>query len=422
MNNLLAIQGGMPEVSHIPRRHWPFYSQDVEEQIIQRVREGNIDAVEVDPLIKEVETIFTNSYCQGEHGIFCGSGTDALLTAYFSLGLEYGAEVLVPTNTFRTTVTPLLLLNLRPVLCDSNPETGGIDLDDAKARITSRTRALVITHLWGHPVNCRNAQAIAEKYGLALVEDCSHAHGATWEGQPVGTFGDVAAFSLGTKKMVSGGTAGILVTKNLNIYERALIFSQPKHRAAADMRDPALRRYLGSGFGVNLRGTPIAAALVLDHLRRLPATITIKNQNLSLLSQAIGENLPGLKPFTKQEGFTNGTWYTFQCSWQDDVISRDSMLRALQAEGVLVSKPRNMLHREPIFIDPSPMTSYKFERKPIVEQSQYRVSDSLYNNLITWHTRELYDPAEDVIQSYGRAFHKINCNLDSLRKFQQQLT
>ena len=420
MSELLAIEGGQPAVDPFAYRCWPFYSKGVEKRIVERIRSGDICAIEVDSLIEEFEERFTKHYCPDSYAIFCGSGTAALFSAYFAIGLEYGAEVLVPTNTFRATVTPLFLLNLCPVLCDSDPTTGGIDLDDAEARITPRTQALVVTHIWGHPVNMDKACALASKHGLALIEDCSHAHGATWNGTSVGTFGNVAVFSLGTTKMVSGGTAGILVTQDRNIFERALILGQPKHRAKTQIKNKTLRLYLGSGLGANLRGTPIAAALALDHLERLPRTISIKNQNISKLNEALNKYLPDLNSPIRQNQFDSGTWYKLHCPWSNQLIPRDLILKVLQREGVLVSVPSPSLHREHLFTDPSPLTSFRFEQAPLCNPNDYPVADALFEKSVCWNTREFYEPADEIIENYAFALKKINSRLDKLLSVTQQ--
>jgi perosamine synthetase len=417
MSDRLAIEGGKPMISNLNYKRWPFYSSDVEEVILARIRSGDIYATEPDPIIEELESLFIQKYCPGHYALFCASGTAALFSAYFSLGLDYGAEVLVPSNTFRATVTPLLLLNLRPVLCDSDPVTGGIDLDDAEQRITKRTQALVVTHLWGHPVDMTKAKQLADKYNIALVEDCSHAHGSSWQELPVGTVGNVSVFSLGTKKMVSGGIAGILITKDSTIYERALAFGQPKPRAKAIIKDEKLRAYLGTGFGANLRGSPIAAALAIDHLNRLPETISIKNKNLLKLSKALQDYLPDLVSPTRKIEVTSGTWYAFYCSWTNQEISRDLILRALQAEGVLVSKPDSLLHQQILFADPSPMTSYKFDKLPMCSKTDYPNSNLIFERLIGWQTREMYELADETIASYALAFEKIQQNLHKLIMF-----
>lgn len=414
MNNLLVIEGGQPAVSFLKYRRWPFYEKDVAIKITDVVNKGEVYASAKNIFIEQLENCFTALHCPDGHAIFCGSGTAALFTAYFALGFEPEAEILVPTNTFRATVTPLFLLNLRPVLCDSDYNTGLIDLDDAESKITSKTQGLVVTHLWGHPVDMDKACNLATKYGLALVEDCSHAHGATWREKPVGSFGDVGVFSLGTKKMVSGGTAGIFLTSKRDIFERALIFSQPKPRAEVDIHDRTLKQYLGSGFGANLRGTPIAAILALDHLKRLPQTIDIKNKNLSKLTKLINTYLPNLICPKRNLGFTSGTWYAFRCKWDHDIVSRSLLLKILKSEGMLVEKPSSLLHKQRLFYDPSPMTSYTFSKIPLCNKNDYPVSDLLFDKLIGWDTREFYEPAEEIIQSYSLILEKIAKNWDRI--------
>ena len=272
-----------------------------------------------DELIDGFVERFTTGIAPGTYGIFHGSGTSALLAAYFGLGLSRGCEVLVPTNTFRATVTPLLLLGIRPVPCEADPETGCLDARDAERRITRRTEAIAVTHLWGHPADMDQVMRVARRHGLAVVEDASHAHGGIWGGRPVGSFGDVAVFSLGTKKMISGGMAGILVTRDRAIYERALILGQPKPSVEPQVLTPDLRAYVPSGWGANLRGSPLAAALAADHLRRLPETIRIKNANIASLGAAVRRHLPDLAMPFRGPRFEGGTWYAVRAQWRGGV-------------------------------------------------------------------------------------------------------
>ncbi|MGG4094487.1 DegT/DnrJ/EryC1/StrS family aminotransferase [Paenibacillus lautus] len=409
----LAIDGGEPTVRLNNTKRWPFYSSNVEEPILSRIREGSLDAAAIDIAIQAFENDFSNTYCQGLYSIFHCSGTAALLTAYFALGLPRGAEVLVPTNTFRATVTPLLTLNLFPVFCDSDPITRCIDLDDAESRITPNTKALVVTHIWGHPADMERAVAICKKNNLFLVEDCSHAHGATWNGKRVGTFGDIAVFSLGTKKMISGGKAGILVTKHRTFYDRALLFSQPKHRANSDMSSSYLKEYLGTGLGVNFRGSPISAILANEHLVRLPRTIESKNNNLTKLEKAIVSEFSELTPPIRDSRFNEGTWYMYYCTWDVEELSRDFLYKAMKAEGMAVIKPETFLHNQKVFKDPSIFTTLDF---PSFSDrlGEYPVSDWLLKVLIGFETREMYDLSDEVIDMYAEALQKISKNYDRL--------
>jgi len=389
------------------RRLWPFYSPSTQALVANLIGQGRSYASAQDPLITEFEERFAHLHCDTGHALFCGSGTAALFSAYFGLGLEPGAEVLVPTNTFRATVTPLLLLNLQPVLCDSDPITGNIDIDDAQARVTSRTAALVVTHLAGRPVNMERASALARKHGLALIEDCSHAHGTKWRGIPVGSFGDAAAFSLGTKKMISGGTAGILLTRDRTIYERAVLLGQPKSRADILVHDDKLRNYLGTGLGANLRGSPLTAALALEHLDRLPDTIKIKNSNLAVLGRVIAETIGDLTPPMREQDFSSGTWYSFPCTWANQEVPVNSVISALQQQGFRVRAAPDPLHRERLFVDPSLLTSQVFERWLPCRKDDYPATDRHCSRIISWDTRDLYEPAEEVLLAVRPVFQAI---------------
>src|SRR5437868_12792314 len=230
----VSVPNHPESASPVDLRLWPFWSADVRRRVLERIAAGDLAATDVDRYITRLEKLVRQRLAPGCHVLACGSGTAALASAYAALGLAPGAEVLVPTLTFRATVTPLLALGLRPVLCEADAATGGIDLEDAGLRVTGRTEALVVTHMWGRPVPLDAARALTDRHGLALVEDCSHAHGTRYWDQPVGSMADAAVWSLGTTKMATGGTCGVLATRDHALFERAVVFGQPKHRALAE--------------------------------------------------------------------------------------------------------------------------------------------------------------------------------------------
>lgn len=390
-------------------RLWPFWSKSVESSILERVRTGDIYATTIDPIIEKFETEFENVCCPGKKTIFCNTGTSGLLAAYFSLNLDTDAEVLVPTNTFRATVTPLLILGLSPIFCDCDYSTGLINFDDVERRITPRTQALVVTHLWGHPANMHRAMEIASKHGLALVEDCSHAHGARWGNQHVGTFGDVGVFSLGTKKMISGGTGGAIVTSDREIYERAVLLCQPKPWADARINNESLRKYISSGLGFNMRGTPISAILATDHLHRLDTTIQVKNTNLAQLSTLIENYLPHLKLPQRHNDFTYGTWYSYQCRWEHPTIERDSVFELLLSNGLSVDKPSGLLHNKPIFRQPEAF--FPYIKTMQIQPGEYSEGERLIRSIIGFDTRDLYETDDEVLEKYKCAIEMVASKL-----------
>lgn len=407
LQNLVTNNGRM--VYDMNKRFWPYWSENVELPILERVRTGNIYATTIDPIIENFETEFSRLCCPGMKTIFCNSGTSGLLAAYFGLNLDPGAEVLVPTNTFRATVTPMLILGLTPVFCDCHYSTGLINFEDLEKRITPRTQAIVVTHIWGHPENMDIVIDIAKKYDLAVVEDCSHAHGAKWDNRNVGTFGDVSVFSLGTKKMISGGLAGAVVTRDQRIFERAVLLCQPKPWADSKIITDAVRKYTSSGLGFNLRGSPISAILTTDHLYRLERTIQFKNNNLNQLSKLIEKYLPHMIPPQRHDKFTYGTWYSYKCRWEHPTIKRDRVIELLLAAGLSVEKPSGLLHKKPIFTQADQFFPGS-KAQPAVE-GEYVESELLMENLIDWETRNLYEPADEILDQYIIALEKVSAEI-----------
>jgi perosamine synthetase len=388
-------------------RQWPFYSTEAINRVARLLAAGQSYSSNRNEAVDRVEQRFTELHRPGGRGLFCGSGSAALLAGYFGLALDPGAEVLVPTNTFRATATPLLLLNLRPVMCDSDERTGTIDLDDAARRITPRTQAIAVTHLWGHPVDLVRLRRFADRHGLAVVEDCSHAHGAHWRGVPVGSVGDVAAFSLGTKKMVSGGGAGILLTSDQSILERAALLGHPKPVVTGIVESKELAPYAGAGFGANLRGNPIAAELVHDHLDRLPETLRIKNRNTELLFAELAKHLPALVPPDRAPEFDHGAWYAVRARWTDPEVPASSVIAALHAEGVPVERQGRPLHHHRVFADPAPLKPLPLHSAPTCAPEHFPASEAIYEHTIGWDTRELYEPADELIGQWSRAFAAV---------------
>lgn len=143
------------------------------------------------------------------------SGTDALELAVRAAGLQPGDEVLIQANAFMAAVEALVRAGTRPVPVDIRLEDLGPDVDDMAARITPRTRAIMVVHLYGFPVDLEPVMALAKAHGLILLEDCSHAHGARYDGQCVGSFGAAGAFSLGVvKNLAAYGDAGMVATND----------------------------------------------------------------------------------------------------------------------------------------------------------------------------------------------------------------
>lgn len=139
-------------------------------------------------------------YYKQKYVILTNTGTSSLNSGYVGLGIARGDEVIVPTYTFLATVTPLLRLGAIPVFADADPVTGGISPKDIEEKITPKTKAIAVTHMWGVACDMESIMYIAQKNNLRVLEDCSHAHFTKYNQKLLGTFGDVACFSIGAKK------------------------------------------------------------------------------------------------------------------------------------------------------------------------------------------------------------------------------
>ncbi|MEU8550971.1 DegT/DnrJ/EryC1/StrS family aminotransferase [Streptomyces roseoverticillatus] len=395
---------------------WPWWSERAAERVQQLFDDGDMAAAgRSHPQIDECEQLAEEVLSPGQPMMMCDSGTGALETAYAALQLETGSEVLVASHSFRATVTAMLPQGLVPVLCDADPDSGGIDLRDAAARLTERTAALTITHTWGRPVVLTAARRFCDRHHLALIEDCSHAHGLAWRGHPVGTAGDVAVWSCGTWKMATGGKAGLLTVRDRAVWERAQVLAQPKHRALARVHDPRLQALAVTGAGHNRRPSPVAAVLVADHLRRLPHTLAIKSERQADVEKLLAHLLPFLVPLPEPSGRTAGALYKWHWRNQSD-HGVDAVIRALRAAGLRASRPGRPLHHTPLFTDPGLAAALRLPPIPPADLDSFPGTDQLLRNLVELDTRDAYEPLPDgdpdpydhALAAAARELHTLN--------------
>lgn len=160
-------------------------------------------------------------YCGVEHCIGCGNGLDALMLALKALGVGAGDEVLVPSNTYIATALAVTYTGATPVFVEPDIRTYNIDPMRLEAALTERTKAVMPVHLYGQSCDMGPIMAFAKKHGLYVVEDCAQAHGATYNGKKIGTFGDAAGFSFYPGKNLGAlGDAGATVTNNKTLADK----------------------------------------------------------------------------------------------------------------------------------------------------------------------------------------------------------
>jgi len=341
-----AILGGPESVSldHEPSNKWPNLSHKDEEAILEIIRDGNIST---HPVIRELEKEYAD-FTGRSYALSHNNGTSALLAAFYSIGLQPGDEVLVPSATFWASVLPMIWIGAVPVFCESEKERMGIDPVDMEKKITDRTRAIVVVHLWGLPSKMTEIFELAQKYDLKIVEDASHAHGATWRGKPCGSLGDVSVFSMQGDKLAPAGEGGVLLCDDYEIYEKAVCLGDITR--IIELETPA-RRFAATSFGIKTRIAPVSAAIGLNQLRLLKAHNETRNKNLSYLSSKL-ESL-GFNTFLEPDHIERVYFeYLIQYDEERTTLSRELLLKALRMEGCQVAQPRYpLLHQQPFFTE-----------------------------------------------------------------------
>ena len=215
----------------------------------------------------------------GRTCVAVNSGTSALLLALLAIGIGRGDEVIVPSFSFAATANAVVLAGATPVFADIEPRHLCLDPDAVRAAVSGRTAAIMPVHLYGHPAALGALGEIAGRHGLALVEDAAQAHLAGWEGRPVGTFGEVAAFSFYPTKNMTSGEGGLVACADDAVARRIRL-----------LRNQGMeRRYANEIVGYNARMTDLHAAIGRVQLSRLPAWTATRRANAAYLTEVLRE-------------------------------------------------------------------------------------------------------------------------------------
>ena len=280
--------------------------------------------------VKALEEMFAD-YCGARHAIATSSGTTALHTALLAHDIGPGHEVITTPFSFIATANAILFTGARPVFVDIDPETLNLDAELVEAAITPQTRALLPVHLYGHAADMPTLMAIAERHGLAVIEDAAQAHGAAYNGQRVGTWG-TGCFSFYPTKNMTTAEGGILTTNDDEIAERARMLRS--HGQSA--------RYEHQMLGFNFRMTDIHAAIGLTQFQHLEEWNEQRIQNAQYLS----EHLEGVETPTVRPGYRH-VFHQYTIRVRPD---RDGLARWLAERqiGTGIHYPRP-IHQQPFY-------------------------------------------------------------------------
>ena len=348
----LALDGGPRAVTESQDDGWMTVT-GLEKQSVLSVIEGGMgESYSQIDLFQEEFRAFTGS----RFAIATCNGTAALHSAVFASGARTGKEVIVPSVTWHASITPILHCGATPVFCDADPDTFCADPGDAKRRITENTCAIIVTHVYGNPAHMDAFRDLVDGTGITLIEDASHAHGALWNGAPVGSLGHIGCFSLQGSKPVTGIEAGVVVTNDGDLYDRMLALGHYGRCENAFVTD-RFRDLRNMGLGVKYRANPLGIALARAQLERLPGL----NEKRRAWFGRLDSQLETVRGFQPQKPYTQAVrggllLYTGLIDPAEIGAPVSAVLKALVAEGVATTPAitpfgYGAMHLEPLFND-----------------------------------------------------------------------
>lgn len=320
------------------RSRWPTYAEDEIAEVADILRSGRVNALHHGERCRAFEAAFA-ARCERTHAIAVANGTLALELALRALGLGPGDEVIVPARSFVASASCVVTVGATPIFADVDPDSQTVNASTIAAAFTPRTRAIVVVHLAGRPAPMDEIMTLAEALGLVVVEDCAQAHGAMWNGHPVGSFGDAAAFSFCTDKIIStGGEGGLLVVRDSEVWECAWAFKDHGKSPPQEPSPPnnGRFRWLHQSVGSNYRMTEMQAGIGLLQLGKLDRWIADRNRNAAILDRHLAE-LPAIRT-AQPPSSTLHAYYKYYAFVRPDRLrlgwSRDRIVETLIGCGI----------------------------------------------------------------------------------------
>lgn len=295
-----------------------------------------------------------SEYCGMKYGVAVSNGSTALHIALACLDIKEGDEVIMPTFTIISCANAIILNNAKPVLIDSDPITFTIDTSKIEEKITEKTRAIMVVHIYGHPCDMDPILKIAEKYNLYIIEDAAEAHGARYKNRIAGSFGDISCFSFYANKIVTTGEGGMVLTNNSCFAEKAKSFRNLCFKKE--------KRFYHEEIGFNFRITNMQAAIGVAQVERIEENISKKrwiakkyNEFLSDLSNII---LPAEMEWAKN------VYWMYGVVLKDKNLNNEEVSKALLEYGIETRPFFLGMHQQPVF---KKMGLFIDENYPIAE-------------------------------------------------------
>jgi dTDP-4-amino-4,6-dideoxygalactose transaminase len=320
-----------------PTPPWPFYEADEQAAVGRVLASGKVNY-----WTGEECRAFEREYAdhtQRQHAVALANGTLALELALHAFGIGPGDDVVTASRTYVASASCAVMRGARPVVADVDRDSQVVTAATLRAALTPATRALVVVHLAGWPCPMDEIMALARERKLVVIEDCAQAHGATYQGRPVGAFGHAAAFSFCQDKIITtGGEGGMLVLDDEAAWKRAWAYKDigRDYDAVYHRQHPPGFRWITDSFGTNWRLTEMQAAIGRIQLRKLAGWTAQRRRHAARLADALA-GLPGLRvPMPPAD--VGHAFYKFYAFVQPQALapgwSRDRIMAAINEAGV----------------------------------------------------------------------------------------
>lgn len=294
------------------------------------------------PFVKQFEMQMA-TYTGRQYALAVTNGTAALELAIEALGFSSGDEIIMPTFTIISCAQAIVKANLKPLLIDCEYDTFNMKVEDIEAKITPKTKAIMVVHIYGLPVDLNPILEIAQKYNLKIIEDAAEMHGQTYNSQQCGSFGDISIFSFYPNKHITTGEGGMVLTDDKILFQRCQSL-----RNLCFSSDPE-KRFIHEELGWNLRMTNLQAALGVAQLERLEEFIAKKRwlgeRYQELLADIEYINLP-----VPNKPFADNIYWVFPIVLKDNCRkSAKDVMKGLSQYGIGTRPFFYPMHMQPVF-------------------------------------------------------------------------
>jgi len=308
------------------------------------------------PFVRQFEEQFASRVGR-RYGVAVSNGSVALQAAATAMELTAGDEVILPSFTIISCAAAVLRTGATPILVDSDPQTWNIDVGQVEKRITPRTKAIMVVHTFGLPVDMDPLLAIAQRHGLRILEDAAEMHGQAYRDRPCGSFGDASIFSFYPNKHVTTGEGGMVVTDDAALAERC--------RSLRNLCFEPKKRFVHSELGWNFRMTNLQAALGVAQLERLDEFVARKRRMGSRYTQRLAHLSKLQLPLCRTD-YAENIYWVYGIVLDDELpFDAEELMRNLGLKGIGTRPFFWPMHEQPVF---QKMGLFAGESYPVAER------------------------------------------------------